>query len=555
MADDKNTVTYKKLAKIKNEEYDCQYWKKIKVLYEGQSAWRKLCSTDKKLMQELLPKNAGEEDYVYKERCRGAYIVPVLAKIVDYICASLSGDPVRVMEEKNLDTDPAESGLEDGDADEQIDPFYQAFYLDCSPPGGEKVSIQQLLAEQVLIALLFKRAWTLIDFPSAEAQPANLYEEEQLGLRNAYACIVEPENVLDWEVDETGELLWVLMVNITRKRESVLDERNKIREEYSLYDRENWYRYVYEYIPGKNEPKDNDPPMETESGKHSFGRVPFVCLELPSGLWAGGKLEGIATEHFNKLNAAAWTMKRTLFPFLIAKLQNPDPKDGLVPIIEDTNRAINQTIGPGRMMTMAERDSIEYISPPTDIFKIAYDHMQDLEDKMHAVVHQMAMSIDNKGAALRRSGESKQIDASSTAVILSELGRRGRDFIEDIYEMVSRGRGDGLMFKAAGLDQFDTITMDTLVNEAAIVETISIPSPTFQSLYKYEIVRRALPGATEDQLKLIRIELSKSITMEDELDKANKLSQGGDNANATDGADGADAKDAADVRPAGKGSA
>ncbi len=70
-----------------------------------------------------------------------------------------------------------------------------------------------------------------------------------------------------------------------------------------------------------------------------------------------------------------------------------------------------------------------------------------------------------------------------------------------------------------GEKAFDVISMDSLVTEAAVMETIPIPSPTFQALYRFELARNALPGATEDQLGVIMKELEQGITAESELQK------------------------------------
>lgn len=513
--------TYSKLRATKPDEYDAEYWGKIRALYSGMGVLRKALK-DPKLRDLLFPKHLGEEEDIYKERIKRAFYLPYMGHLIDHMVATLSSDPIRLSQD-----DVAPEGGKAAAARVMLqgktngDPFYDEFFKDCSPPGGDRCSFNQLMRQQVTSALLFKRSWTLCEMPAMEPdeQPTNRLEEEKLTADNAYACPVDPECVLDWETDDDGELLWANVCSISRRRSGIEDGRDLVTETFTVYTSEGWTRYSYTYNPEKNPPKDEQQPDKTESGKHSYGRVPLVMFELPDGLWAGGKIESIATEHFNKRNALSWGQYRSLFQFLGIKLGAPD---ALNPITEDPNRAVNQRIGPGRVMVLGEKDEVAYVTPSAEPFKIAMDDLAILRDEMHRVLDAMAQAVDNSGAALQRSAQSKQVDQSSTTVLLRELGRRTREHGEDVYEMVSIGRGEDRMWTAQGMDQFDEVDMNNLVTEAATLETIAIPSKTFQALYKFELARRALPGATDDQLEQIMDELKEGITAEEELASATR---------------------------------
>jgi hypothetical protein len=516
--------TYRKLRATHPDEYDCDYWGKIRALYAGMSVMRKALK-DPKLRELLFPKHLGEEKDIYEERLKRVFYLPYFGHLVDHMVATLSSDPMR-MSQDEVGAGPG--GGQAAAARDKVmlqgkvngDPFYDEFFKDCSAPGGERCSFNQLMRQQVTSALLFKRAWTLCELPEMEPDepaPRSRLEEEEMVADAAYACPVDPECVLDWEQDKDGELQWVNVSSITRRRASIEDERTMVEEVFTVYTQDEWTRHIYVYDPDKNPPKDEQPPDRSETGKHSFGRVPLVMFEVPDGLWAGGKIESVACEHFNKLNALSWGHYRSLFQFLAVKL---GPPDALNPITDDANRAVNQRLGPGRVMVVGDKDAVEYVSPDAEPFKVAIEYLGIIRDEMHRVLDAMAQSVDNSGAALKRSAESKQVDQTSTTILLKELGRRTREHGEDVYEMTSRGRGEGdKQWTAQGMDQFDEVDMNNLVTEAATLETIPIPSPTFQALYKYELARRALPGATDDQLETIMDELSEGIKAEAELAK------------------------------------
>lgn len=506
--------TYAQLAQPRHPDFDADYWRKIRALYDGQNGVRR-AMRDGALRDALFPRHMGEDDAVYQERCKRAFIIPYMGETLNYMVSALGADPVRLSEDG-----PEGAGALSGKANG--DEFYDGLVKNCAPPQARPMSLNQLLRQQALTALLYKRAWTLVDLPRLgpdEEPPLNLLDQEARGLDRAYACPIDPEVVTDWEEDDYGELLWALLRVVTSKRLALGSDRSMVREEYTYWTRDGWERYIYEYDPNKNPPKDEQAPDVTESGDHTFGRVPLRRMEVPEGLWAGSKIEGICTEHFNKRNALSWGMYRSLFQFLSITLQAPD---ALAPVTEDQTRAVRQTIGPGRVWVGAEKDKVEYISPQAEPFKVAMADLDNLRDEMHRVLHQMAQSVDNSGAALKRSAESKTVDASATAVILKEMGRLLRDHAEDVFTTISHGRGEDKDWTAQGADQFDEVAMDSLVTEAQVLESIAIPSPTFQALYKFELARRALPGATEEQLGEIMDELKDGITAEDELNKATR---------------------------------
>lgn len=512
-------ITYGQLTS-KNGDYDAAYWTKIRTLYAGMSKLRKALK-DEKLRESLFPKHLGEEDYVYQERVRRAWYIPYMGDLINRTVAAVSSDPLRMVEDKDGEAAAAKFGKAAGVASIDEDAFYDAFFKDCSPPGGITLSFNQLMRDQLTTALLCKRAWTLCEMPAGAPDgtlPKNRLEEEQLVANAAYACAVDPEDVFDWELDEEGELAWVLVRTLTRKRSTLEEGRDRVREVFTYYTPDEWTQFVYEYKFEDPPPPRKEPDQILGPHPHSFGRVPLRMFELPDALWAGSLLESIATEHFNRRNALSWGMYRSLFQFLAVNLA---PPDGLSPITEDPDRGVNQVIGPGRVMVLGEKDKAAYVSPAAEPFKIAMEDLAVVRDEMHRVFSQMANSVDNSGAALKRSAESKQVDQSASAILYKELGRRTREHGEDVFETVAQGRGDGKRhFQGQGMDSFDEVSMDSLVAEAAQLETVAIPSPTFQARYKFELARRALPGASEEDLEAIKQELEDGIHAEAELQSA-----------------------------------
>lgn len=506
MADYPSTITYAAL-KRRHPGYDEKKWGICRALYAGGD---KLLANDD-VMKELFPRHSVEPMEIYQERRRRAYYIPYAGEIIDAVVASLTSAPV------SMTSEPEPTG-EDAK-------FYEDFYQDVSRPGGKKQSLNQLLRDQILTALQCRTAWTLIDLPpnmeEAPDQPAtpgyaSLADQLASGALDAYACPIAPENVCDWEEDDSGELAWALVRAVEKRRQGLMDARDKVQETWTYYDREGWARYIVEYDE-KQPPTDDLEVRLDKSGSHSFQKVPLVRLELPEGLAAMQKIQSIAIAHFNKRNALTWAELKSLFPVPVAFLQDADP---LSPASQDDSRAM-QPHAVNRMRVMAEKDRLEYFSPDTAPFDFAGNDLNNLRDEMHRVLHHMALSVDNSGAALQRSADSKAIDQAVAAVVLGALGVYVREHAIEIYQMVQVGRGDSdpgddaREWTAHGMDDFDDTTAAALIEQALNLEAVQIPSATFQVEYRFGIAKRLLGAKTsQETLQKVRKELEGTLTQE-----------------------------------------
>jgi hypothetical protein len=501
MADYPETVKYQAFRR-RHPSYDEKKWSICRALYAGGD---KLLTNDD-VMKEIFPRHSVEPEEIYQERKRRAYYIPYAGEIIDAIVASLTSAPVSMTAEPEL------SGAVDVD-------FYQSFYEDVSKPGGKKISLNQLLRDQILVALQCRTAWTLVDLPSADERMddvvmgyASLADQLAAGALDAYACPIAPENVCDWEEDDSGELEWVLLRAVEKKRRGLDSDRNKVHETWTFYDRDGWARYKVEYEE-KNPPADDADVTIDAKGEHSFGRVPIARLELPEGLAAMQKIQSIAIAHFNKRNALTWAELKSLFPVPVAYLQAADP---LAPATHDDTRAM-QPHAVNRMRVMAEKDRLEYFSPDTGPFQFTAEDLNNLRDEMHRVLHHMALSVDNSGAALQRSADSKAIDQAVAAVVLGALGAYVREHAIDLYKLVQVGRDEDeeREWAAIGMDDFDDTTAGALIEQALNLEAVQIPSATFQVEYRFGIAKRLLGAKTpQETLIKVREELEGNLTQE-----------------------------------------
>lgn len=485
-----------------HDDYDADYWQELRALYEG----GKTLLRNDKLMSRLFPPHRAEHDGLYTERKRRALYIPYPAEIIDHLVAGVTSDPISM----------AIGG--DQEKPEPLPEFYAEFVEDVSPDGGSRVSLNEHLSDQLRMALQTLCAWTLVDLPPPGQYPS-LADQENAGALRAYAVAIDPESVIDWEVDANGQFLWVMIHVVERRRATIDASRSQIVERWTYYTRDEWVRY--ERARDINKPfDDKDVIPEADRGAHSFGQVPLLRLALPEGLWAMNKMASVAREHFNKRSALAWGEFQSLLPELYEFL---GPEGGAKGVRigenqEDPSRGTNQRRGQGFVQQRGHEDRAEFVGPDVAPFNEARQSCDALRDDMHRVMHQMALSAANNSAALKRSAESKQQDTAAVEIVLRELGRLGRKFAEAILNMVSLGRREETIaneWVAKGMAEFDSVTVSDSLKDALDIDMLRIESATFRKRHRMQIARAVLEGkVSPEDLDEIEKELDENITDE-----------------------------------------
>jgi len=493
----------------RHPDYDAEYWAECRALYAG----GKRLLRDPELMERLFPPHNAEDASVYEERKRRAFYLAYPGTIIDNLVSGLGADPVRV------------TGADAGEDETKLPDWYTdgdtGFLENVAPKGGKRQGFAQLLLDTVREAMISGRGWILIDLPQTpdEYVPESKLDQERAGLLDPYLIGVEPEYVIDWQVDSNGELEWALVCDSEVRRNSLTEERNTIRKTFTWYDRAGWTSWRIEYRKGER-PGDDQPVPFLGEGSHPFGKVPLIPFLLPEGLHAMGKLESLAREHFNKRCAVSWAEFKSLFAMLYEFLA---PEDGIASISsdaqQDPDRAVSQVRGPGHVQERGHEDRAEFVGPPVDPFVAGRESCQEIMREMHRVMYSMALSVDMNSAAVRRSGESKAQDRAVAAVILKELGRLLRDLVRLLMELVAIARGDGQTFRVSGLDSFDAVDVTAAITEAVeFLNGVPQKSATFKRAFLYRLYKLILGDElTEEELATIRKELEEMITMEEAL--------------------------------------
>lgn len=519
----------------RHPEWDGAYWSECRALYGG---GKRLFGGDQKVFESLFPKHLYEAPLVYKQRKDRAHYYAYPGSIIDHLLAGLGTDPLEIsfaeVDDKGKATSPpgtdwwtkwVQDVTDEGESSADKPKGESEKPDDEAGDGGR--SMHTFLVDVLRESLQTQTAWVLADLPRFGDGTAPATGDGD----DPYLCIVPAEQVIDWEEDDRGQLTWAIVMTTKLMRTTPQDKRGKLHFTYVLWDTEAWTRYDIDVDPAKP-PTEQTVIAPSAEGRHGFGRVPLERLKLSDGMYAMGKMHSLAREHFNKRCAMSWAEYKSLHSVLYEYLAPEESGSANLPVAmaqQDPARAVTQVRGQGYTQVRGDKDRAEYVGPPVDAFTAARESCNDIMREMHRVMFSMALSANMDSAALRRSGESKQSDNSSTEVLLDAFGAIIMRFCRRLLMLAGLGRAEPVP-KAAitGLQSFNVEGTAEAIEEAiALLNGVPILSPTFKELYLARLYGRAIGDATQEQLETFRDEIREGISAEEAIRQAGMLGTDG----------------------------
>lgn len=480
--------------------YAADLWRRYDALYRGGEVFREQVAT-------FLPKNPMEPAEVYRSRQDEAHFTSYAGPILDWFSAKVCAASLVVR-----------ATAEDGEQ-APSDPFYSAWKEDVDGAGTDLIDF---VRARFTAALVKGRAWWLVEMPTDDGPaPASRAEWEDRGLGDA--CLVELDNeqVVDFETDHRGALLWAIVHTVETPRPLPTAPRGIVRETWRIIDRADIETWACEWEPGKTQrPED---AVFVGKRPHGFTRVPMVRLGFVGtrgvrvkiggrltalssgaleGFWLMRRLADPQIAHFRNSAALDWNIKRTCYAMPVFKI-----KDDQKPPV----------MGTGYFIMIGEGEDATWIAPPVAHLDVLAKRCEHLQQEVYRAANQMAQGVNNNAAAVGRSGESKQADASSTEVVLRVYGAICREAIEATYQLISEGRGEHVTWSIEGFDVFSVTDAGAVIDAVGKVHGLGIPSPTLTRELYYKAADVLLPNADQPTKDAIREEIDAGVQAEVDL--------------------------------------
>jgi hypothetical protein len=406
--------------------------------------------------QEYLLPRQREPGDVYTERLSRAFYENYIGSIVDWYSATLfRREPVVTFEGTNARGRDFFAGLMD-----EVD--------------LKGTVLSDFFRAQFVESLITGSSYVLVDFPRTAEKAGTRAEEDATGASRAYLVPYAADDVINWNLDEQGNLDWVVIRQKLIKKDRVEDPEWRTETRWSYYDKQTFR--IYSQV--------DDGVQLIDEGTHALAKlnkVPLFDLRIPEGMWMLNRAGLLQLEHFNKSNALSWALTMGLFA---------------MPVVY-SDRDFSQMVGESYYIQLAPDDKFGWTEPEGKVFQIAQDNLTRLQEEIYRVCY-LAQAGGSLSAGGVQSGISKQLDFSITQEVLRAYGDAMKDLIRRVLTAIEAAREDGIAISVTGMDEFDITDFGTELSDAKELLGLGVESPTLKKEIFKKLALKYLSDSRQD---------------------------------------------------------
>lgn len=360
----------------------------------------------------------------------------------------------------------------------QADDFYDSFEQNCDHAGTPLLETFRAYLRDLLI---FGRAAMLIDLP-APGEYRNLMEQKKAGALDPYLLKYDPRQMINYEKDKNGMLLWALF----SVRQTILETPfadMSIVDTWYYYDQHRWAMYQRTVPQGESSQGQGAPAdavaQKIGEGMHSMsdqGLVPVIYMELPKGMWLTNRAYSVTKEHLNTYNAFSWALYMSCLAMPVIKMDG----DYVVELSE------------AGFIKLPKDADYSWSEPEGKSFEQMAKRLDALKEEIFRAFYLIAQSRSITATASAASGISKQQDMMASKKVLNLFGDVMRAMIQTTYQYVSYARKDGLRWDVRGLN-FPEGPPGEEVDTVAGAQAIGVPSLAFEKELFKKVVMATIP--------------------------------------------------------------
>jgi hypothetical protein len=402
--------------------------------------------------QEYLLPRQREPGDVYTERLSRVFYENYIGSIVDWYSATLfRREPVIAFSEAST--------------------FFSAFLDEVDLKG---TGLSDFFRAQFVESLITGSSYVLVDFPRTAEKAGTRAEEDATGASRAYLVGYTAEDVINWNLDEQGNLDWVVIRQKLIRKDRVEDVDWRTEMRWSYYDKQTFRIYS----------KVDDVIRLVDEGTHALAKlnkVPLFDLRIPEGMWMLNRAGLLQLEHFNKSNALSWALTMGLFA---------------MPVVY-SDRDWSQMVGESYYIQLAPEDKFGWTEPEGKVFQIAQDNLTRLQEEIYRVCY-LAQAGGSLSAGGMQSGISKQLDFSITQEVLRAYGDAMKELIRRVLTSIEAAREDGIEISVTGMDEFDITDFGTELSDAQQLLSLGVQSPTLKKEIFKKLALKYLSDSRQD---------------------------------------------------------
>lgn len=346
---------------------------------------------------------------------------------------------------------------------------------------GHGTQADDWMREGTRRAQLYGWAVALVDRPAGDLSQADA---------QTYARWLQPEELVDWELDGEGGFAWARLCTEVCERDPWGEEVE--REVYTTWTPKTWRRHVLEEREGRHVLVE-----DTAEVPHDLGRVPLSVLYWSEpesddlyGLSQVDAIVGLSLEHFNvKSELREWERGQN---FAILCVQS-----------HDTNVLQGIKVGVhGGIRVEPEMDMPMFIAPPSSIGAHLITRLDGIAASIYAAANLERATATQTGPEV--SGVSRAYEfAARTQTQLVDFARRCEAFERDLAALVlGWSRTADASVRIAYPQSFDVTDLATrLAHEFDVLSRSDALVPEILRGARERLARALDPDATPQRVR------------------------------------------------------
>lgn len=438
-----------------NIEYDLEQIQKRKELYKSID----MCKPDvARMFIRPLP---GEDRQVYNAKLNFTQYDPMLKSIVNSYVSTLFAPQLSVITSDS----------------------YQDIVKDCD---GKKTEIQNFLSESIKTAEYLSTAYIGVDL-SVQKKFKNLAEQKRSKSHNPYVYHIDPEHVIDWQVDDLDQFQWIKLYDITENPRSPEDQNKYLLHTISVWKLEDdkviltKYKYIQKNKGQFNKSQEAD---EIVSFELPIQQIPIIKIDL-CGTSVIDTIQALLERYFLDQTNYNYAVYKAGYPVPYLAAGNEYENEVINSIQSDEDRidTAQSEFAKKGFMVIGKDDKLNFLQPDVASYKLMQDDLKTLKDVIYHSVSLLAQSLSASTLGQARSAASKQADNNAFNQNLEQLGRITMDATTKIFALMSDLLNEDIEVEVSGLSSYNNQDRELLIDEAVGALSIDIPSDTFKAKY------------------------------------------------------------------------
>ena len=417
-----------------------------------------------------------EDGYRYTQRLKRADYTNHVAQLIDMLTGFIFAKEVK----------------------REIDEPY-SYILNSIHKGKSLQSLMNMVASNCLKSTV----GILVDSPKIDTEMSQA--DRKVNKINPYVVYYSYNQICDYEIDDNGELEWIILDN------SFVDKTDPLKPEELKQIKRLWTKTYYQDITVIKDSTDNKYQLG-EMVEHNLDKVPFIfinCKDVDEDYVCDSPFEDIAIKSRKVFNIASWTDEVLAgSSFQVLFMPYTDQSD--IDIINALFDPQQGGIGDLPVIQFKTGNQPPFFAGPhlDNIDK----HISLMEFYTDEILAKFGLKREEKG--LYQSGVAKSLDFDKTEAFLRTVSEQLEQTERKIIELCGLYEGKEIPSTIEYAKDYEKEEITEALNNLSMAFTI--PSKTVQTKAQLEIAKTLFPEMEDKELKIIEQELNSnnSITQE-----------------------------------------